>query len=113
MKIKFKKMHGAGNDFVVMTDSSALPKDLSTLAIAMCDRHFGIGADGHAVGEKCINIKTGKIFLAKFRKNLDGKHQGLDGFQAQQHDRFLGAANFAGKTEEDGIDHLQYFSRHA
>jgi diaminopimelate epimerase len=42
-------MHGAGNDFVV-ADAAARP-DLdgpgwSRLAIAVCDRHIGVGADG-------------------------------------------------------------------
>lgn len=47
MKIPFKKMHGAGNDFIVMKKAD-LPKDveLSQLAIKSCHRRFGIGADG-------------------------------------------------------------------
>jgi diaminopimelate epimerase len=42
--IKFTKMVGSGNDFIVITDkpSGSLPK----LAKALCDRKFGIGADG-------------------------------------------------------------------
>ncbi len=46
--INFTKMHGLGNDFVVI-DSRKDKLDslnLKDLAIAMCDRHFGIGADG-------------------------------------------------------------------
>lgn len=43
--IKFTKMHGAGNDFVlVKTEDEA--HDWSSLAVRMCDRHFGIGSDG-------------------------------------------------------------------
>lgn len=41
-------MHGLGNDFVVV-DGHAEPVDpeyYATLAVATCDRHFGIGADG-------------------------------------------------------------------
>lgn len=45
-KLPFVKMHGAGNDFVVIDGRHPLPFDLSKLAIAACDRHFGIGADG-------------------------------------------------------------------
>lgn len=45
MKLKFTKMHGAGNDFVVIeTDDGA--RDWGRTAAAMCDRHRGIGADG-------------------------------------------------------------------
>lgn len=37
-------MHGAGNDFVIV-ESSDMKRDWVSLAVAMCDRHFGIGAD--------------------------------------------------------------------
>ncbi|OEF98526.1 diaminopimelate epimerase [Desulfuribacillus alkaliarsenatis] len=43
--MKFSKMHGLGNDFVVVKESS-VPEDVFTLAIKVCDRNFGIGADG-------------------------------------------------------------------
>ena len=46
MKLKFEKYQGAGNDFIIInnTDKSA---DLSPEMIQkLCDRHFGIGADG-------------------------------------------------------------------
>jgi diaminopimelate epimerase len=40
----FTKMQGAGNDFVLI-EAGEEKKDWSKLAIAMCDRHLGIGAD--------------------------------------------------------------------
>ena len=44
--MKFVKMHGTGNDFV-MVDGRRLPdRDWPALAQRLCDRHFGIGADG-------------------------------------------------------------------
>lgn len=43
--MKFTKMHGAGNDFVVVETSNGR-HHWSKLAVAMCDRHYGIGADG-------------------------------------------------------------------
>jgi len=43
--MKFTKLQGAGNDFVLIETSDA-ERDWSQLAIAMCDRHFGVGADG-------------------------------------------------------------------
>jgi diaminopimelate epimerase len=43
--LRFTKMHGAGNDFVVLDAlRDALPP-LEPLAAPLCDRHFGIGAD--------------------------------------------------------------------
>jgi diaminopimelate epimerase len=43
--MKFHKMHGLGNDFVVI-HTEKVPAEVSQLAIDMCDRHKGIGADG-------------------------------------------------------------------
>lgn len=47
-KIKITKMHGCGNDFVFMDYEEFLSTGLSLgeLALKLCDRHFGIGADG-------------------------------------------------------------------
>ena len=45
MKLKFTKMHGAGNDFVVL-DGYTQPVSLTSAQVrALADRHFGIGAD--------------------------------------------------------------------
>lgn len=43
--MNFTKMQGAGNDFILVEAGDA-PRDWPQTAIAMCDRHFGIGADG-------------------------------------------------------------------
>ncbi|MGH8957758.1 MAG: diaminopimelate epimerase, partial [Acidimicrobiia bacterium] len=39
----FTKMEGLGNDFVVLTGEVAVTGDLVRF---LCDRHFGVGADG-------------------------------------------------------------------
>ncbi|MBI2908700.1 MAG: diaminopimelate epimerase [Chloroflexi bacterium] len=41
----FTKMHGTGNDFVVV-DAREIDRDWPRLAVATCHRHFGVGADG-------------------------------------------------------------------
>jgi diaminopimelate epimerase len=43
--MRFTKMHGAGNDFVIV-DARDLDRDWPALAVHVCDRHFGIGTDG-------------------------------------------------------------------
>lgn len=40
----FTKMQGAANDFI-MVDARSLERDWSGLAMAVCNRHLGIGAD--------------------------------------------------------------------
>src|SRR5688572_14329275 len=57
----FWKMQGTGNDFVV-TESEADRSDWPALAEQICDRHFGVGADGlivalpSAVAERRMRI---------------------------------------------------------
>jgi diaminopimelate epimerase len=47
MTIKFVKYHGLGNDFILIDNRHAAnPIVASELAVQMCDRNFGIGADG-------------------------------------------------------------------
>ena len=41
----FTKMHGAGNDFVVI-DARSVDQNWGNLARSICDRHFGVGGDG-------------------------------------------------------------------
>jgi diaminopimelate epimerase len=44
--MEFLKMHGAGNDFVLVDGRDGRETDGAQLAHAMSDRHFGAGADG-------------------------------------------------------------------
>jgi diaminopimelate epimerase len=47
VKVKFLKMHGAGNDFVVIDHRAPfLSGPVETLFARLCDRRRGIGADG-------------------------------------------------------------------
>jgi len=43
--MNFTKVQGVGNDFILV-EASEVNLDWSQMAVAMCDRHFGIGADG-------------------------------------------------------------------
>lgn len=52
--MKFTKMHGCGNDYVYFDCTEEQIPDESAAAIALSDRHFGIGGDG------IIIIKKGK-----------------------------------------------------
>lgn len=48
-KLPFMKMHGLGNDFVVIDERGKAPRVDSALAVAMGDRHRGVGFDQLAV----------------------------------------------------------------
>ena len=64
-KIPFTKGHGTGNDFVLVLDVDGT-LTLSKGQIAkICDRHFGVGADGLIRVVKSENIAEGKTVLAE------------------------------------------------
>ena len=42
--MRFTKMQGLGNDFLLIYGQ--VPQDVSPLCRRLCDRHFGVGADG-------------------------------------------------------------------
>jgi diaminopimelate epimerase len=44
--MRFTKMHGVGNDFIILAPEEVAGRDLPGLARQVCDRHFGVGADG-------------------------------------------------------------------
>jgi diaminopimelate epimerase len=46
MKMNFFKYHGAGNDFIIIDDRDNKIELSVTQVQQMCQRHFGIGADG-------------------------------------------------------------------
>lgn len=65
--LRFVKMEGVGNDFVVVDGRSLHGMDWSGLAREMCNRHYGVGADGLLV------IDTSRIAHAMMRMyNPDG-----------------------------------------
>lgn len=44
--MRFTKMHGLGNDYVYVNAFEEKIDDPAALAVAMSDRHFGVGSDG-------------------------------------------------------------------
>lgn len=69
-KIKITKMQGLGNDFVIL-DYEEYEKtglSLEDLARKLCDRHFGIGADGMIIPK----IDTNSADIGWYFYNSDG-----------------------------------------
>ena len=50
--MRFKKMQGAGNDFILLDGIRNTYEDYSKMAKSLCDRRYGIGGDGLMVAEK-------------------------------------------------------------
>jgi diaminopimelate epimerase len=64
--MNFYKYEAAGNDFIII-DARKEKGDWNKLAISMCDRHFGAGADGIIT----VDIQnSGNLFMRIF--NADG-----------------------------------------
>lgn len=75
--MKFCKFHGFGNDYLVLeAESLSKVKSLGNFARQICDRHYGVGADGIAVVGKLKSDRadfTARIF------NPDGSEAGFSG----------------------------------
>lgn len=73
--MKFAKMHGLGNDYVyVSTFDQPAPADPPAAAIAVSDRHFGVGSDG------LILIEPSEKADARMRMfNADGSESEMCG----------------------------------
>lgn len=53
MLIPFSKLHGFGNDYIVVDAADLTDRvQIGELAISMCNRHTGVGSDGIALIEK-------------------------------------------------------------
>jgi len=44
--MQFTKWQGCGNDFIVLDALDGIYRDYAPMAQKLCDRHYGIGADG-------------------------------------------------------------------
>ncbi len=71
MKLKFNKMHGCGNDFVVVDDRENLSVKWENVATKLLDRRFGIGGD--------------QLLILRESKGIDGEVliYNSDGSQAE------------------------------
>ena len=74
MRLKLGKYHGYGNDFLVFHAPTLEANHLPMLAQDACRPHFGIGADGIAVLDRCAD-STWSLRLF----NRDGSETGMSG----------------------------------
>lgn len=73
--MQFYKYHGLGNDFVFIEDiKQQFANQYSQLALSLCDRHFGIGADGLVI----INQEPDQMYRMRIF-NADGSEPEMCG----------------------------------
>jgi len=63
--LQFTKGHGTGNDFVLFADPDGEIELSAAQIAAICDRHFGVGADGVLRAVRSRNIPEGVAALAE------------------------------------------------
>jgi len=74
MKIPFSKYHGTGNDFIIIDNREFQWKPTPEEIAFLCDRHFGIGADGLML----LTEKPGTDFYMTYY-NSDGRESTMCG----------------------------------
>ena len=75
MTVTFHKYQGNGNDFIIIDNRNFnFPKNDSSLIASLCDRHFGIGADGLILLEDHENVDFSMIYF-----NADGHESTMCG----------------------------------
>src|SRR5919107_394396 len=70
----FTKMHGAGNDFIIVDPGEVEGANLADLARSVCDRHVGVGADGILVPAPSQVADLSMVYL-----NSDGSSSEMCG----------------------------------
>ena len=85
--MRFKKMHGAGNDYVYV-DARNQSRDWPELAVAMSDRHKGIGSDGLII---LLDSDRADVRMQMF--NADGSEGEMCGNGIRCFVRFASDAN--------------------
>ncbi|MGB7541342.1 MAG: diaminopimelate epimerase [Burkholderiales bacterium] len=96
MKLKFTKMQGAGNDFVVLDGISQRIALTPALAKRLADRHFGVGCDQILVVEK---PQSGEADFRYRIWNADGGEVEQCGNGARCFVRFVHDKGLTARTE--------------
>ena len=95
--LPFIKMQGCGNDFILVESSLIImDEDLTELAKKLCDRNFGIGADGLIISHPSETSDFRMQII-----NSDGSEPEMCGNGIRCFAKYL---NMSGKTDKNDIE---------
>ena len=89
-KIKFKKYHGLGNDYLVIDPNVSPIEPTPEVIRSLCHRHFGVGADGILYGP--IKDASNRLHVRIF--NPDGSEAEKSGNGLRIFARYLYEAHY-------------------
>ena len=108
--IEFYKMSGSGNDFILIDNREGTFMAHPSAVAALCDRHFGIGADGLILLQRAEGFDFGMNYY-----NSDGKESTMCGNGGRCITAFAGHLGIiTGKarfTATDGEHHGEILSQ--
>jgi diaminopimelate epimerase len=94
LKLQFTKMHGLGNDFIILDNRKCRIDDYSNLAKIICRRRFHIGADGILIIE---NSDAADLKMVIF--NSDGSEAEMCGNGIRCFARYVYERKIVTKTD--------------
>lgn len=97
--MKFTKMHGNGNDFIVIEDLDLKLINESSLAKKLCHRNFAIGADGILIVRKSLMADIKMTII-----NSDGSLANMCGNGIRCFAKYVWENNLVEKTESISIE---------
>jgi diaminopimelate epimerase len=109
--LHFTKGHGTGNDFVLFSDPEGALELTPAQIAAICDRHFGVGADGIIRAVRSENLADGAAALAEDPDaewfmdywNSDGTVSEMCGNGIRVYARFLNEQGLLEFAEGDSV----------
>ena len=92
--MRFTKMHGCGNDYIYINCFEETVENPEKLAIAMSERHFGVGSDGLVL---ILPSERGDFRMRMF--NLDGSEGEMCGNAVRCIGKYVYERGMTDKTE--------------
>ncbi|MCX6757738.1 MAG: diaminopimelate epimerase [Candidatus Nomurabacteria bacterium] len=111
MNIEFTKMHGLGNDFIVINNMNGRIKLSTEQVVFLCNRFIGVGADGVILVEKSDKAHCFMNYI-----NADGTYAEMCGNGVRCTAKFLRDDFFKDQNDfkidtRAGIKEVKYYSK--